>query len=796
MIRNYFKIAWRNMLRNKGFSLINITGLALGLACCLLLVLYLQHELSYDRFHTNADRIVRVIMEYKFEQGEGNKGNFTSTKVFPEFKRQFPEVKDGVRMSATFNNSRLVKYEDKVVQEKRFLFADSTFFNVFGFKLLSGTADDVLKAPKMVVISQSAAKRYFGNDNPVGKTLLIGSKQAPFLVTGVSEDCPTNSQIQYDMIASLSSLGPMQEETYSNANYTTYLLMNKASSFDALQRKINAFMKKENEGADWIVNFELEPFTKIHLHSAFDAFVPNSNINYIYIIAGVALLILIIACFTYINLSTARSAERAREVGIRKVSGAFRGQLFRQFLSESVMITIIALLLSVFLMLAALPSFNSLAGTQLQYDKLLNPAVIGITMLFVAVVALLAGSYPALMLSGFQPVKVLKGSFKNTVSGTALRKGLIVFQFTVSVFLIIATFVIKSQLQFIQNKKLGFAKDNVVVLDIDQAIMEKIDAVKTELNNIPSVKGVSLAYESPVTIRGGYNMSGTDLSKQINVTANPVDENYVPVMGLEIIAGTNITMQDVKSIDGFQDTSNYYYFMLNESAASALGWKPQEAIGKKMYLDETRPGEVKAVVKDFHFASMHTEIQPLVLFPGGWASNLFVKTDGKNTPAVLKAMESKWKTLASHRPFTFHFLDEEYQKLYDSEMRTGKVLNLFAILAVLLACLGLFGLSAYAAKQRIKEIGVRKVLGASATNISLLLSSGFLKPVVIAFFIASPVAWFAMNKWLQQFSYRVDIEWWIFIAAGVLSVLIALATVSFQSVKAAISNPVKSLRAE
>ena len=796
MIKNYFIVAFRNLRRHKGFSFINVTGLALGLACCLLLAMYLQHELSYDRFHPNADRIVRVIMEYKFPQGEPNKGNFTSSKVFPEFKRQFPEVKDGVRMSATFNTSRIVKYGDKIVQEKRFLFADSTFFNVFGFKLTGGTANDVLKAPNMVVITKSAAERYFGNENAVGKSLLIGSKQMPYLVTGVSEDCPTNSQIQYDMIASISSLGPLQEETFSNANYTTYLLMNKASSFDMLQKKINAFMQKESEGADWSVNFELEPFTKIHLHSAYDAFVPNSNINYIYIIGGVALLILMIACFTYINLSTARSAERAKEVGIRKVSGAFRGQLFRQFLSESVILTVIALLLSVILTIVFLPLFNTLAGTSLDYNKLLNPSIIGIAILFVAVVALLAGSYPALMLSGFQPVKVLKGPFKNTASGTVLRKGLIVFQFVVSVFLIIATFVSKSQLEYIQNKKLGFSKDNVVVLDIDQVIMEKIDAVKAELAAIPSVKGVSLAYESPVTIRGGYNMSGADLSKQLNVTANPIDENYVPVMGLEIIAGKNITTQDIKRIGSFQDTTNYYHFILNESAANALGWKPQEAIGKKMYLDESRPGEVKAVVKDFHFASMHTEIQPLVLFPGGWATNLFVKTDGNNTAAVLKDMETKWKTIAAHRPFTFHFLDDEYQRLYDSEMRTGKVLNVFAMLAILLACLGLFGLSAYAAKQRIKEIGVRKVLGASVSNISLLLSSGFLKPVFVAFLIASPVAWFAMNKWLQQFSYRVEVEWWIFLMAILATLAIAFFTVSIQAIKAAAMNPVKALRTE
>jgi putative ABC transport system permease protein len=793
MINNYFKIAWRNLLRNKAFSFINIAGLGFGLTCCLLLVLYVHHELSYDKFHVNADKIVRVIMDYKIGT-DGNKGNFTSTKVFPEFKRKFPEVKDGVRISG--GTSRLAKFGEKVFVEKEFLFADSTFFKVFDFKLISGTANDVLKAPKMVVLTKSAAERFFGNENPVGKTLELGSKQEPYLITGVTEDCPNNSQIQFSMVASLSSFGPLQEERYSDANYTTYLLMNSESALPSLQSKINALMKQENVEADFKVNFELESFSKIHLHSAYDAFKPNSNMLYIYIIMIIALLILMIACFTYINLSTARSAERAKEVGIRKVSGAFRAQLFWQFISESFLLTVIAVVFSYVLMILLLPSFNTLAGTTFTYQQIINPAILLVTLLLILVIAVLTGSYPALMLSGFQPVKVLKGAFKNTNSGTALRKGLIVFQFVISAFLIISTFVIKAQLQFIQQKKLGYNRDNVVVLDIDQRLFEKIDLVKNELAAIPSVQGVSFAYDSPVKIRGGYDMSGPDLSKSMAVTANPVDENYIKVTGLEIVAGEDLTKADIKEASQDDYTKNYYHFVLNESAAKALGWQANEAIGKKMYLGEQRPGIVKAVVKDFHFASLHTAIQPLVLFPGGWASNLFVKVDGKNLSAVLTAIESKWKTLASHRPYSYHFLDEDYQKMYDTEMRMGKVFNVFAFLAVMLACLGLFGLSAFAAKQRVKEIGVRKVLGASVAQISVLLSSGFVKLVVLSFFIASPIAWLAMQKWLQQFNYRVNVEWWVFAIAGLLSVFITLLTVSFQAIKAAVANPIKSLRTE
>lgn len=792
MIRTNLKIAWRNLLRNKAFSFINITGLAFGLACCLLLVLYLNHELSYDRFHTKADRIVRVIMDYKIGDG-GGKGNFTSTKVFPEFKRRFPEVENGVRMSG---GQRLVKYNDKVIEEKNFLFADSTFFNVFDFKLISGTKGDVLKAPQMLVLSVSTARKYFGDENPVGKAMLIGSGADPYLVTGIVEDCPTNSQIQYSVIASISSFGPLQEETYSNANYTTYLLMNTASSLQPLQQKINALMKQENAKSEFKLNFELEQFSRIHLHSPYDAFTPNSNIVYIYMIIAVALLILLIACFTYINLSTARSAERAKEVGIRKVSGAYRLQLFWQFISESFVLAGIAVLLSFLLMMAVLPSCNELTGTQLNYAAFGNPVVWVIAVLFVAVIALLAGSYPALMLSGFQPSKVLKGTFRSTSSGTMLRKGLIVFQFVISVFLIISTFIIRDQLQLIQQKKVGYDRENVVILDMDGKLNSKKELVKAELLSIPSVKVVSASYESPVSINGGYNMSGTDLSKQMGVAANPIDEHYLEATGLELIAGANLTRQDIADVSNEDYTKNYFHFILNESAARALGWTAEEAIGKKMFLDESRPGEVKGVVKDFHFASLHTEIKPLVLFPSAWANIALVKTDGTNTAATIAAIEKKWKVLAPHRPFAYRFMDADYQRMYDAEKRTGKIFHLFSVLAVVLACLGLFGLSAYSARQRIKEIGVRKVLGASVSGISLLLSSEFIKLVVIAFVLAAPLAWLAMSKWLQQFAYRIEISWWVFAAAGLLSVIIALVTVSFQFIKAAVANPVKSLRTE
>ena len=798
MIKNYLKIALRSLWKNKTASTINIIGLAAGLTCCLLMVLYMQHELSYDTFQKNGDRIARVIMEYSFNNSPVTKGNFTSTKVFPAFKENFPEVEDGVRMS---NATRLVKYEESIFNEPRFMYADSTFFSVFpSFKLITGQPDQVLNNPNSVLLTSSTAQKYFGNINDaVGKTLLVNSRQDPYLITGIVEDCPSNSQIKFDFLASFSSLNQTQLRTYFNANYTTYLLLKDKNSIASLQKKILPFMNnelKDNPGT--YINFELEPYTRVHLYSAYDGFEANSNIVYIYIIAGIALLVLAIACFTYINLSTARSMERAKEVGIRKVSGAFRLQIFWQFISESFLITAIALLLSFVMIAILLPTFNSLAGKQLELSGMMQASVLSVTIFIAIIIALLAGSYPALILSRFQPVRVLKGAFKNTSSGTLLRRSLIVFQFTISVFLIAATIIIKGQMHFIQNKKLGYDRNHVILMDIDQKIIDKIDVFKNELKSNTEVLAVSKANNTPVFIRGGYSMYRSDMnsSQSINTKGNPVDDEYINAAGLEIVAGSNLSKQDIADASKEEYSENYYHFIINEKAAKTLGWTPTEAIGKKMYLGEDRPGEVRAVVKDFHFASLHNPIEPLVMFPGGWGNSVMVKISGKNLSQTISFLENKWKTLAPHRPFDYRFMDEDFNKLYESETRTAKVFNIFSAIAVMLACLGLFGLSAYSARQRIKEIGIRKVLGASAGNITLLLSNSFIKLVLVAFVISIPLAWFVMNNWLQDFAYRIDISWWMFLVAGIITLLIALITISFQAIKAAVANPVKSLRTE
>jgi len=798
MIKNYFKTAFRNFWKNKTSSAINIFGLTIGMTSCLLIALYIQHELSYDNFEQKGNRIARVIMEYKFDGGtEFKKGNFTSVRVATVFKRTFPEVESAVRMS---NSEKVVAYKGKFFSEKSFMFSDPSFFDLFTFKLLQGDPGKVLAASHQVIVTESTAKKYFGNDNPVGKVLQVGNDSVPYQVTGIIQDCPSNSQIKFDFLTSFSSLGlePGYEETYWDANYTTYLLLKNKNAIVSLQAKIPAFMKKEMAGQGATVSFDLEPFTKIHLYSEYGGFEPNNSITYIYILGAVALLILIIVCSTYINLSTARSIERAKEVGVRKVIGAGKKQLFWQFIGESVLLCLVAVIVSIIAAVFVLPWFNQLSEKHLLAQSLLSLPFILLSLFVVICVSLLAGSYPALILTGFQPVKVLKGAFKNTDRAQWLRKSLIVFQFTISIFLVVSTFIIQKQLYFIQHKKLGYDREHVLILPMDDKIIDNLRTFKQQFKTNPDIISVSRCSSSPVNIGSGFNMRSSLMpdNEQIAVTANRIDEDYIKTTGLHIIYGTDFTEQDIKDASIEDDNKRIFHFILNESAAKELGWTVQEAVGKKMFLDNSRPGYVKAVISDFHFESMHNPIKSLVLFPVVWGKTMLVKLSGHNLPQTISFLEAKWKALAPQRPFEYRFMDEDYNKLYSAELRLGKVMNLFAAIAIILACLGLFGLSSYAAQQRTKEIAVRKVLGASVFNLWALLSKDFVVLVIISLLIAAPAAYYFMHSWLLNYQYRTEISWWIFAAAGSGALIITLLTVSFQSLKAAVMNPVKSLRTE
>lgn len=797
MFKNYLTVTFRNLLKHKAFSVINILGLTVGFTSCLLIGLYVQHEASFDKFQENRSRIARVIMEYGTEGSpEIRRGNYTSTKVAPVFERTFPEVESAVRM---VERDVIVRNDNDLFSEPNFMFADSTFFDIFSHSMLEGNPAKALNGPFKVVVTSSTAERYFPGESPLGKTLLLGSEGKPYEVTGVIEDYPSNSQIQFDFLASFSSLGVNQEETYFDANYTTYLLLNDVLSFDALQGKITSFMEKEMSGSGTFIDFILEPFDKIHLYSEYGGFVPNTSIVYLYVLTAVAFLILVIVSFTYINLSTARSVERAREVGIRKVVGAGRAQLFWQFIGEAFLLCSLAVALSVNIVIMVLPWFNQLTAKSLQVGGLFTYSFIVTTALVTLIVSVAAGSYPSLILSRFQPVKVLKGAFRNTGSGRLVQRSLIVFQFSISVLMLVSTIVIQKQLHFIQNTKLGYEREHIIALPMNQKMIENLSVIKSEFNAHPDIIGASRCANTPVQIASGYSMRSSQMPEDdyVPIFGNPVDEDYLKVTGLELIAGSDFTEQDIRDAASDVWSERTYHFILNESAAARFGWTPEQAIGKKMFLGSHRPGFVKGVINDFHFASMHEVIEPLVLFNETRGhGHLLVRTSGKNIRETISFLEAKWKQLVPYMPFEYRFLDEDFAAMYRSELRLGQVMNLFAGIAMILACAGLFGLSSYVVQQRVKEIGIRKILGASWLNIVTMVSANFAKLVLIAIVIGSVVANLAMEQWLHDFAYRIEIQWWIVAMAGLLVIGIALVTVSIQAVKAAMANPVDSLRSE
>ncbi len=773
---------------------INILGLSTGIACCLLIAMYVFQEKSYDRFHKKADRIVRATMEMYFN-GNLTKVPVTGTKVLPEFRRVFPEVENGVR---TYPVNATVNYGDKLFMEKLFVYSTPEFFDIFSFRLLRGDPKEVLNKPDQLVLTTSAAKKYFGDENALGKILRINNEK-DYVVAGIAEDCPANSQIKFNVLASWSSLtDPVYHvESWTDASHYTYLLLKKPGMEKMLEKKIQDYFRSQNEGykvpGKNYLDIRIQPITDVHLKAVVDGgFEPGGDNRYVYIFSVVALLVLIIACANYVNLTTARASERAREVGVRKVIGASRKQLFSQFISESVITVFVSLLISLLMVRLFLPSFNTIAGKQLEVDFLLNPACLIALGVILFVIGFLGSIYPALVLSGFQPIKVLKGNNNISSSGIGLRKSLFVIQFFISVALIISTLVIQGQLSFIQNKKLGYDNDHVLVLRSDAEVLKKMNAIKTELLTNPDILGVTTCNQTPTFIPGKYNLTMGD--KEIIIGGVRVDRDFIRTMGMKIKSGSDFTKAEEESAFARTDTIQRP-LIINEAAVHSFGWTNENAIGKTFQF-QGRNSIVKAVVADFHFASMHETINPIIIFLSNNTSKILVKTSANGLPQTLPFIKNKWNEVAPHLPFEYEFLDDQFSKLYTAEMRTGKIFYSFALLAIGLACLGLLGLVTFTAYQRIKEIGIRKVLGASIPGIIAMLSKEFLKLVGIAIMIASPVAWWVMNKWLQDFAYRINISWKIFFVAAIAAVLIALITLSLQAIKAAMANPVKSLRTE
>lgn len=804
MLRNYFKLAIRNLLKNKLFSAIKLAGLTAAITACLLIGLYLHHELRYEACHDKADRIARIAMEYG-SGGIKRAVGLTGNKVAPTFHREFPEVENAVRTIKY--EDMAVRYGDKLFEEKRFFYADSTFFEVFTMPLLAGNASAALRLPNQVVLSESMAKKYFGVEDPMGKIIQVGGKD--YSVSGVMRDAPKNTQIRPDFIGSFVSLrdAAPERETWWNANYTAFLLLRDPASRPALEQKIARFMETKTEetgvGGDRSLTYFLELLPDLHLRSRVEGTLePNGDPRYLYILLAVAGLILLIACTTYVNLSTAAALERAREVGVQKVLGAGHWQLVGQYLGEALALTAAALLAGYTLAAPLLPLFNRLFDRSLDWHWLLHPlALLGATA-FALLVSLLAGAYPALTVASFQPIEALKsgsGSFtlRRAEGSGWLRQSLIVLQFGIGVFLLACTAVLHQQMTFIQDKKLGYDKDRVIALPTDRKIVEQLSTLKSELLQNSGVQSVSLAYETPTKIDGGYgiakSISGQDGTP---VTALPCDPDFLKTMNIQLAAGHNFDQNDIAAVQRLYkgDTAVIRSILINESQAGAFGWTPEEAL--LQFVNINGPAQIKGVVRDFHFASLHEPIGNLVIFPDTWGNTILVKLSGPDLAGALSFVEQKWQTLAPHRPFSYHFLDEEFDQLYQAEIRTSRLVSTFAGIAILLACLGLFGVASHTIVRRTKEIGIRKVLGAGTAGIVGLLSKDFLKLVLSSFVIGAPLAWYAMENWLSDFTYRVGLQWWVFGLAGLAALVLAFLTVSVQSIRAATADPVRALRSE
>jgi putative ABC transport system permease protein len=806
MLKNYFKIALRNLQRNKIFSAINIFGLAIGIATCLIIMLFVNNELGYDRFNKKANRMVRVYFQGSV-QGEKMKESSVMPPVAQTLKRDYPEVEEATRMR-DYGTPKLV-YGNKSFREDAFAFVDSNFFEVFTLPLIEGNAKTALLEPNSIVITKSVAYKYFGNEDPMGKVIAFkDGKNAACKVTGVIEKVPLNSHFHFDIFASMSGLAESKEPTWMSSNFHTYLVLADGYDYKKLDAKLPQVVEKymgpamlqamgmsleefRKKGSD--ISFHLQPLTDIHLHSDFTGdFSQSGDIRYVYIFGAIAVFMLLIACINFMNLSTAGASKRSREVGIRKVLGSVKTQLIKQFLVESILITTIALAIAIVFVYLALPAFNNLANQNLSFSFEEHPLIIPALILFIIFVGILAGSYPAFYLSSFNPVAVLKGKFVSGKKNIWLRSSLVVFQFFISIILIVGTTVVYKQLSYIQHKKLGYDKDQVMIIGNTWMLGKNQEVFRQQLIDDPRVVSVSNSGFIPAGQSNNNNFfvsAEEDPNRLVKTLRYEVDENYLSTLGINLLAGRNFSK-------AFNTDSTAV--ILNEAAANALGWR-EKSVGHtilRTHGAEKYSYHVIGIVKDFHFRSLHERISPLVMVLAPDAGTLIVKLKTKDIAGLSAVLKKRWTNYGAEDALSYSFLDDRFNNTYEAEQKTGTILGIFAGLTILVACLGLFGLVTFTAEQRTKEIGVRKVLGATVTGIVSLLSKEFLKLVFIAFIIASPVAWFIMNKWLQDFAYRINISWLVFVFAAMLAIIITIITVSFRAIKAAVANPVKSLRSE
>lgn len=807
MIRNYFKLAFRNLWRNKVFTAINISGLAIGIAICLVIILFIKNEWSYDRYNEKADRIVRVVFKGAV-QGQAMKEANVMPPTAKALLRDYPEVEAATRLRTT--GSAIFSHGEKSFKEEGFAFTDANFFSIFTLPFVKGDARTALLEPNTVVISEAIAQKYFGEEDPIGKLLEVKSRNATLKVTGVMKALPVNSHFHFDLFASMISLPDQNSDSWMISGYFTYLLLKPGIAWQQLEAKLPQAVEKymgpqlhqsmgftlaefRKKGND--IGLYLQPLTDIHLRSnlmPMTELEPGGDIRYVYIFGAVALFMLLIACINFMNLSTAGASKRAREVGIRKVLGSAKTDLIRQFLFESILLTGFAMLLGLVLVFITLPVFNQLTGKDLSLGLTTNPWLIPGLLLFGLFVGVLAGSYPAFMLSSFNPVKVLKGRFTGGRATMGLRSGLVVFQFSISILLIVGTVVVYKQLMYIQNKKLGYEKDQVIVLPETSLLGANENAFRERLLQDPRVVNISTSGYLPAgpSYSNNFFVYAKEEAAQIKTLRYDVDYNYIPTMSMEVIAGRNFSKT-------FGTDSSAV--ILNEAAVKALGWDNSNALGQtitKSNKDNKVTYHVIGIVRDFHFKSLHERISPLAMVLANYTGTMIVKAKTKDISGLLADMNKEWQNFKAAAPLHYSFLDDRFKETYEAEQKIALILGISAGLTIFVACLGLFGLATFTAEQRTKEIGVRKVLGATVTSIVALLSRDFLKLVLIANVLALPLAWWIMNKWLEEFAYRINISWWVFVVATFSAILVAAAAVGFHSVKAALMNPVRSLRGE
>ena len=807
MIKNYLKTAVRNYFKHKGYTFINILGLAIGMAACFLILLFVRNELSYDGYHQNSDRIYRVAMAARWG------GRYFDIAVVPAATAKamvtdFPEVEDAVRFRQ--RGDYIVQYTDKSFHEENIVFTDTTFFKLFSIPLLHGDADSALTEPYSIVLSRKAAQKYFRDEDPLGKTLKLNNRY-DYKVTGVFEEIPDNTHFHFDILLSMESLEESRDPSWGSQNFQTYILLRQEADPSVLESKFPEMLEKYlwpqfaqilgttvneiQKSTDMWAKFYLQPLKSIHLHSdLLGELGPNNDIRYIYIFSAIAVFILIIASINFMNLSTARAAGRAKEVGLRKVLGSQRRQLIIQYLIESTFLSFISIIFAIGIVVLTLPAFNQLSGKSLEISALFLQGMPFYLILLAVLTGFLAGSYPSFFISAFHPIQVLKGKMKIGVKSGMMRNALVVFQFTASIILIIGTMVVFKQLRYIQNKNLGFNKEHVLILDNAYLLEKQAKTFKEKMKTYPQILNASISGYLPVPSNrsndGIFPEGKRDDEHSTSFQNWIVDYDYLETMGMKLVEGRFFS-QEVATDDQAA--------VINQSVATQFSWP--DPVGRRLGRMINQKGDIElytviGVIEDFHFESLRENIGPLVMFLGESRDNISFRLKTQEVSSVIGLLGQQWRQFLPNQPFEYSFLDERFEQMYQSEQKIGKIFTVFASLAIFIGCLGLFGLAAFTAEQRTKEIGIRKVLGATSPRIIRLLLKEFVILVGIANMIAWPVAYLVMNRWLADFAYRISPHILIFLFAGILTLVVALFTVSFQAVKAALADPVRSLRYE